>query len=411
MTDATDILKQMLADKAGQGEVALHTAKSLGVYGEGSQELSDIAGKYLGPKAAGVVGAAADAAPYAITEGGLLGKDALPELGSYLELTGKYPSYTKTTIPTAQLDPALHPPTFTPPDGAESVVAMDPETGRQVAHVTYVPRGDGVQGLRMDTAPDWRGKGIASDLLRDAISQAHDRGLPYQSDTQVSIPAARVYEKVPGASRNDAVDMSHDPHDGDVGVSGNGRPIYEVPRPVDADDAQVGETPHFDPNGSDIPHFADGGPVRLAGGGDGGELAPVLDDIGALVAKYAEGAPNDHAAQLADAVKTDGGVTYNPTTGDVHTSGYAVPSEPSRSVALDSSPSASDIHDFMLQNQDAFDNPKAALHIESDDGGNHFMHVAHLEPTFDDAMTAARQFGAPGVRELHTGTNFPSANV
>jgi GNAT superfamily N-acetyltransferase len=158
--------------------------------------------------------------------------------------------------------------------------------------------------------------------------------------------------------------------------------------------------------------FAEGGVVRRAGGTpEGGEIAPLLDDIGALVAKYAKGAPNEHAAQLASHVADTGGVTYNPTSGEIHSSGYAVPTEPSRSVALAGPPEPDELHDFMLQNQEAFQDPKAALHVESDEHGNHFLHVAQIHPDYDSAMAAALDLQAPGVRELHTGKNFSTDHM
>jgi GNAT superfamily N-acetyltransferase len=144
---------------------------------------------------------------------------------------------------------------------------------------------------------------------------------------------------------------------------------------------------------------------------EGGEASALLDPVESMISKYAATPPNAHAGMLADQVANEGAVTYNPTSGDVHTGGYAVPTEPSRSVAINGKPDADDIHDFVMNNQDAFQaDPKAAVHIESDpDTGDHFMHVAHIEPDFQGAMAAAQQFDAPGVREIHTGTNFPTA--
>lgn len=703
-------------------------------YGEGAQHLSDLVGKYLGPSAAGAIGATADVAPYLIQPEALAGaamsakvvprmlSDEVPRVlqdGSTIAglmregVAAKRsapPAYTKATIPTSQLDPSLHPPSFTPPDGATSVVAMDPETGEQVAHVTSVRRGDGVQNIRMDTLPGWRGYGIAPDLLSDAVSDAHSQGVPYRSDTQLSVPAAKAFEKIPGAVRNEDVTHAVDPHDGDVGISNNGRPVYEIPAAVPSDDAEVGEAPRFDPsqswigrqamaeggeaapvlgdiaslvakyskplkeipasgyqapqeledfvrsnapahrvdpNGpasweelqasrhepvmpinpqsaensiySDTPtniafrawhdklhldlnagfdhdgelkvaqehlrqaqaaglseeaqralwadtwetfkHHEDTGdfpsnprmfvaqqmqnqfpgdgsmlniglnqgqdgqagfrtmsapeaqnaiestgakvtkasvltpgqhsvseptlvastdrpldepemqsilaqtkqsaiPQRTNAGAtsmhiapgheqiakeqgwdqfnpdyfhehdgstappvdpdaqppgmaDGGEVEPAIGDIGALVAKYAgEQAPNDHAAQLAAHVADNGGVTYNPTTGDVHSHGFAVPTEPSRSQVFDAPPSASDLHDFMMHNQDAFAaDPKAALHVESDDDGYHIAHIAHIEPDPQSATLAADSYSAPGFRDLSTGTNHPTSGT
>jgi hypothetical protein len=166
-------------------------------------------------------------------------------------------------------------------------------------------------------------------------------------------------------------------------------------------------------------YFQDHPPDAIGGGptdanqeppgmAEGGEASALLDPLEALVSKYASAPPTEHAGILAGEVADKGAVTYNPTSGDVHSGGYAVPTDPSRSLSMDSAPTGNDIHDFILNNNDAFKaDPKAAVHIESDQDGNHFLHVAHVEPDFEGAMAAARQSGAPGVREIHTGTNFP----
>jgi hypothetical protein len=167
-------------------------------------------------------------------------------------------------------------------------------------------------------------------------------------------------------------------------------------------------TPIVDDTTDTSDFFAKGGLVRKYADGGGAELAPVLDDVAHLFATYGKEALPDQASHLANAVAENGSATYNPTSGEIHTSGYAVPHDPARSVALDSAPTPADLHDFMLQNQDAFDNPKAAVHVERDDDGNHFMHVAQIEPDFEHALAAAKQFDAPGVRELHTGINIPT---
>jgi broad specificity phosphatase PhoE len=141
---------------------------------------------------------------------------------------------------------------------------------------------------------------------------------------------------------------------------------------------------------------------------EGGEVGEALAPIEDMITKYASGAPNDHAAQLAQQVADKGTVTYNPNTGELPHEGYLVPTDVSRSVSMDSAPSADDIHNFMLQNQDALTgNDKAALHVEHDGQGNYMLHVAQVEPDFEGAQAAATANGAPGIREIHTGRNFP----
>lgn len=137
---------------------------------------------------------------------------------------------------------------------------------------------------------------------------------------------------------------------------------------------------------------------------EGGEVAPVLGDLAAMVARYAP-----EASTLADRVADTGGVTYNPTSGAIHDSGYVVPTHAHRSMALDAAPTPDQLHDFLLQHQDAFDeDPQAALHVHSDDDGNHFMHVAHVTPDFGAASDVAAHNGLPGFQDLAGGDIFPA---
>lgn len=146
-------------------------------------------------------------------------------------------------------------------------------------------------------------------------------------------------------------------------------------------------------------------PQRFADGG--GVEGALLGGVGELIAKYAP-----EAEHLAHAVATDGSVTYNPTTGDLHGTGYLVPTHPHRSVALDAPPAAEDIHNFLLQHQDAFDeDPNAALHVHGDDNGNHFMHVAHVTPDFGHASDVAAQSGLPGFQDLASKEIHPASTI
>lgn len=140
--------------------------------------------------------------------------------------------------------------------------------------------------------------------------------------------------------------------------------------------------------------FADGGGV---------EAGPLLSGLGDMVAKYAP-----EAEHLSNVIADKGGVTYNPTSGDIHTSGYAVPTQASRSVALDAPPTPDDLHDYMMTHQDAFDeDPNAALHVHSS-GKNHFMHVAHVNPDFGAASDIAAQNGLPGFQDILSGEIHPA---
>jgi GNAT superfamily N-acetyltransferase len=227
---------------------------------------------------------------------------------------------------------------------------------------------------------------------------------------RVTVPASSMYDmsndpqglRVNAPSYSDAEDAVKD-----AGYAGYHTPDHANPL-MQGQARMFGPTPAVRVG----PGAAEAAPADedlSQGFAEGGEVAPALDDLGALVAKYADGAPNTHAAQLASTAADTGSVTYNPTSGEVHNSGYLVPSEPSRSVALGGPPDADEVHDFMLQNHEAFQSdPKAVLHVETGDDGSSYMHVAHHEPDFESAMQAAQSFDSPGVQELHTGTQIPT---
>jgi hypothetical protein len=161
---------------------------------------------------------------------------------------------------------------------------------------------------------------------------------------------------------------------------------------------------NFDPGNPDFT-MANGGSVRGFADGGSTEAGALLGGLGDLVAKYAP-----EAEHLASTVADKGDVTYNPTSGDIHSTGYAVPTQPHRSVALDTAPAPDDIHNFLLEHQDAFDeDPQAALHVHSDDNGNHFMHVAHVTPDFGHASDVAHQAGVPGFMDLSSGDVHPAS--
>jgi len=266
---------------------------------------------------------------------------------------------------------------------------------------------------------------------------AHDNaapepGLESKTPYRVTIPSANLYDanKDPlnlkaDATYNNNLDMS----DYESAIKGAGFHGYHIP---DAEGQLRGQARLFQPTNA----------VRIGPGSPADDLSEDFDHgmaSGGLVSRYDEGGAiralmkpaaqavrseliepgiaaarslwekyaGNSASQLesvANTVADTGHATYNPTSGDIHTEGYAVPAGPSAS--LDHAPTGDEMHDFMAQHQDSFDNPKAALHIESDDSGNHFMHVAHHENDFDSAVAAAHQFGQPAVRELHTGNNL-----
>lgn len=139
---------------------------------------------------------------------------------------------------------------------------------------------------------------------------------------------------------------------------------------------------------------ADAGVPHMA---DGGEVGTVLGGLGDLIKQFAP-----EAETIANHVGEHGGITYNPTTGDVHGAGYVIPSSKTAS-ALDAAPSPEDVHDFLMANQHEFDEPNTVLHVHSDDAGNHFMHVAKYSPDFGHAADIAGQGKLPGFADIGTG--------
>lgn len=164
--------------------------------------------------------------------------------------------------------------------------------------------------------------------------------------------------------------------------------------------SSVGNSGDFDPSNPDFTK-ASGGSVRSFA--DGGEAGAVLGGLGDLIDQFAP-----EAKTIADHVGEKGGITYNPSTGDVHGSGYVLPSS-SKVTALDAAPTPEDVHNFMMDNQGEFDDPSSVLHVHSDDDGNHFMHVAKYSPDFGHAADQAGQSGLPGFADVATGETHPAS--
>jgi hypothetical protein len=132
--------------------------------------------------------------------------------------------------------------------------------------------------------------------------------------------------------------------------------------------------------------MAAGGVARYA---EGGEAGTVLGGLGEMMAQYAPeaaeaaGAVAPEAQPLADHVATYGGVTYDPLSGNTHVTGTVTDPYPERTVTTDHAPDPSEIHDFLMQNQDILGNPETpgnVLHVTSDENGFHYMRVGEHEP-------------------------------
>jgi GNAT superfamily N-acetyltransferase len=242
---------------------ALVPAANLSKYYQPAVDAAAEAAGHVDPRLAGAVGAAGTTAPYAIN----------PDIGPAAAAKG----IAKTVVPTSEANLShLVPGHFSAPDNAISFLAHDPETNQVIGHVTAAPRGGSMQSIRMDVDPAYRGQGVGPSLLQDAVSYAHEQGMPYHSDTQVSPAAAKTYEKLKGVnlSRNPAVDMHQDEYDGPVGRSANGAPVYSIYPSDEADSAQLDEPM---PNSMAHQSYA-----------EGGEVEPVVGAVSHLLKKYAD---------------------------------------------------------------------------------------------------------------------------
>lgn len=236
--------------------------------------------------------------------------------------------------------------------------------------------------------------------LYAADNAAPEQGLETKTPYRVSIPGASLY------------DMSADPHgfrssepsysDAEAAVRDAGYAGYHAP---DGAGILRGQARMFTPTeGTRLGPMAEQHDA-VASFAEGGEVGTLLGGIGDLVKAYAPEA--DH---IAAHVAEHGGITYHPSTGDVHGSGYIVPTHPKASVSINGLPAPDDIHNFLMDNQEAFSSdPHAVLHVHGDDDGNHFMHVGHLTPDYGDAADKAGAAGLPGFGDIATGDLHPAS--
>lgn len=231
-----------------------------------------------------------------------------------------------------------------------------------------------------------------------------EHGLESKTPYRVSVPAAKMYDA--NADTLGLMDDNRLP-DGSVDMSGYEDAIknagfsgYHVPQ---GGGILRGQGRLFEPTpatrlGAEdtVPDAAQGAPEPA---GDAIEAGPEQEPSGDTISRYAP-----EAEHLASQVQAAGKVTYNPSTGDVPNSGYIVPTAPERSVALDHPPDPEDIHGYLMQNQDAFDDPSNVLHIHTEPGGS-FMHVANYSPDYGAASDAA--IGTRGFQDIGTGEIHP----
>lgn len=353
-----------------------HTKDLGGAYTQGSQQFSDLAGKYFGPEAAGAAGAAADLAPMMITPGGILGKgtrtvgemaahDFTPLLddgahqgtlareaaanarrtqdgldvgdvpvsefaGRQAEHEGAVAQRMKTPRQITAMPGSESHLAGTVPDDATVYTATHPETGEMLGYMTTHSRNGAHQGSDLFVNPDYRREGIGKDLFNSAVSSAHNEGLSFHSDTSVTPEQmANVQHSGHSVVFNPHIEESEGPY-GPALVSRNGQPVYTIPPAAETGLADEPEQGSWISNQA----YADGGEVGTVAGG----LAKLID-------RY---------APLAKQIEQNGGITYHPGTGAQPTSGYAVSLHKGREAVLPDAPTAMDLAKYTHANQDAF---------------------------------------------------------
>lgn len=233
-----------------------------------------------------------------------------------------------------------------------------------------------------------------------------EQGLESKTPYRVSVPKTSMYDanadalglKTDARLPSGALDMNAY----EDAIRGAGYAGYHVPQAEGVLRGQgrlFGKTP--------ATRLGPGAPAEAEedlsqGFAEGGEVGTALGGLGRLLDEYAP-----QAEHLANAVAEKGQATYNPTSGAMHTSGYAVPMDPHRAVT-GSEPDMATIHEYLTNHADAFDeNPDAALHITGDGNGNHMLAVAHHEPDFNTAMDLASRHDMPGIHDIGTGDIHP----
>ena len=387
-----------------------HTKQLGDAYNQGAQSFSDLAGKYLGPKAAGYAGALADVAPMMITPEGLLGRG----VATAVEDTAKLVPHT---LHMEDAGDAYQP-------NARSVVARHPETGAEIGRLTMQPRGNVMQSVQTNVAPEAQGQGIGTKLLQRAIDHAHEGGMDFASDTSVTPSAMAPYLKLQQKGYNVSVNPNASEWDSPFGPalrSSDGRPVVSVARPTAPDDAVTGEQQRANvvtnrdgyrnlvdrrivSTHGDLASAQDAADAVNGGGfADGGEVGTALGGIGKLDHKF---------ATLTKQIQETGGVTYHPGTGTQPTSGYAVSLHKGREQVLPQAPTNMDLAKYTYANRDAFESdPGAHVGVWHDPAsGQHFMDVSHVDPDFNSALQKAKANAQLGIFDLGRGETVPTAD-
>lgn len=165
--------------------------------------------------------------------------------------------------------------TGTVPDDATVYSSHHPETGALQGAVVTVPRNGGHQITSIDVSPDFQRQGIGKDLFNKAVQGAHDEGLDFHGDTSVTPEQiANVAHSGHTVEMNPNVLEDTDVSGKPVLRSSNGQPVYKIPAPSAAEDADPGDA---------MP----GSWVRSQAYADGGEAGVVAGGLSDLIHQYA----------------------------------------------------------------------------------------------------------------------------
>jgi GNAT superfamily N-acetyltransferase len=268
-------------------------------YDQSVNHYADLASKYAGPTAGGAVAATGAALPQAFFPEGAEGKAAssaiegLPSAAAAstdargldnatigaIEREGEAARRSNDKTPrqiSSSPGYASHL-SRTVPDDATVYTATHPETGEILGHAATIKRNGAHQMFDIEVNPGYQRQGIGSDLFNRAVAGAHDEGLPFHGDTQVTpeqmANAARsghTIEMNPNVAEEQAVGW--DPKT--VLKSTDGQPVYKIHAPTAADDAEVGEP-------------AQGSWIANQAYAEGGEVGTVAGGLGDLINKFA----------------------------------------------------------------------------------------------------------------------------
>lgn len=345
-------------------------------YHEGVNTDADLVSKYLGTPAGGEVAALGEVAPMLIPGPGRAEEAAAPLAARALEHTQAPRAYDNSTMHSLLNEghAANQNPVW--PDTSDPTAEVGSMVNQGGEHNPYGPV---VQSIRQSGGATYHpGTG---DMPQEGYAVSLHKGREHVMPDEPSADDIHNYIQ----QNSDAFQKDPDAHFGEWHNPDNGMHYLDVTH-VDPDlpsamaKAKANNqeaifnlaTKEAIPN----PDYADPAGVAAPAFADGGEAGMALAPLGELMAKYAP-----EAQALAEHIQNNGGATYSPVTGDLHTTGTVTATAPAKTVSLDAPPSAEDIHSFLMDNQDTLgSDPSAVLHATSDPSGNHFLHLGKHQP-------------------------------